>query len=103
MFPPRPDFSLHQHVAKSVPQGDMLPVRVWFSRLVQDRARRGSYATLVEETKRNGGAEFTFTTFSLEWLAEWLLSFGRDAEALEPPKLRELVRQAAEAVARRHG
>ncbi len=102
IFPPRPDFSLRQHLEKNVPHGDMLPVRVWFSRLVQDRARRLSYATLVEEGRRDGGAEFTFTTFSLEWLAEWLLSFGRDAEAIEPPRLRELVRQAAEAIGSRY-
>ena len=102
VFPARPDFSLREHLEKNVPSTDMLQVRVWFARRVQERARRGSLATLVEEQARDGGAEFSFTTSSLEWLAEWLLSFGTDAEALEPPKLRELVRRKAEDIARRY-
>ena len=34
-----------------------LPVRVWFHRSVQERAQRESYATLIEEKARDGGAE----------------------------------------------
>ncbi len=102
VFPARPDFSLRKHLEHNVPSGDMLPVRVWFARRAQDRARRGSMVTMTEELKRNGGGEFSFTTFSLEWLAGWLLSFGSDAEALDPPRLRELVVKAADEVARRH-
>ena len=68
----------------------------------QERARRESYGTLVAERERDGGAEFAFTTFSLGWLARWLLSFGDDAEALAPAKLRDLVRAQAEKSAARH-
>jgi len=102
MFPPRPEFSLRRHLEQNVDTAGMLPVRVWFARRVQDRARRGSLATLVEEHKRDGGAEFSFTTSSLEWLAEWLLSFGTQAEALEPAKLRELVRRKAAEIIKIH-
>jgi predicted DNA-binding transcriptional regulator YafY len=41
-----------------------------------------------------------FLTFSLEWLARWLLSFGAEAEALAPDGLRALVKAEAERVAR---
>ena len=68
----------------------------------QERAQRESYATLIEEKRRDGGAEFTVYTFSLEWSAQWLLSFGDKAEAMAPPELRELVRNAAEKVAAKH-
>ena len=102
VFPAHADFSLRKYLEQTVPQGEMLPVRVWFARRAQERARRGSLATLVEERVRDGGAEYSFTTSSLEWLADWLLSFGKDAEAVDPPRLRELVRQAADGIARRH-
>jgi predicted DNA-binding transcriptional regulator YafY len=102
-FPARTDFSLSQHLDACDARSAMQPVRVWFADAAQERARRESYATLVEERRCEGGAEFSFTTWSLEWLARWLLSFGGDAEALAPPELRQRVREAVAAVAARHG
>ena len=101
-FPAHEEFSLTKHLAEQVARDDVLPVRVWLARGAQERARRESTATLVAERERDGGAEFSLTTFSLAWLARWLLSFGADAEALAPAKLRQLVRTEAERVARRH-
>ncbi len=49
-----------------------------------------------------GGYEVDFMTFSLEWLARWLLSFGRATEVLAPAKLRSLMRTEAAAVVARH-
>lgn len=102
LFPVRAEFSLAKHLAEQVSRDEVLPVRVWFARAVQERARRESYATLVEDARRDGGAEFSFTTYSLEWLARWILSFGSDAEAVAPAKLRALVGAEAEKVARRY-
>jgi predicted DNA-binding transcriptional regulator YafY len=101
-FAPRADFSLSQHLAASASRSAMRPVRVWFAEAAQERARRESYATLVEEKRDAEGAEFTFTTWSLDWLARWLLSFGGDAEALEPPELRELIGAGLERLTRRY-
>jgi predicted DNA-binding transcriptional regulator YafY len=78
-------------------------VRVWFHAHAQERAQRESYATLIEEHRRDGGAEFTLYSYSLEWTAQWLLSFGERAEAVAPAKLRRLVRTAAEKIAAKHG
>lgn len=97
-FPARPEFSLSRHVKDYEERTAMLPVRVWFADCVHERARRESYATLVPELERDGGTEFSFTTSSLDWLAQWLLSFGAQAEAIEPAALRERVRTEAEAV-----
>jgi predicted DNA-binding transcriptional regulator YafY len=36
-------------------------------------------------------------------MARWLLSFGPDAEAIAPGKLRKLVRQEARAVLEKYG
>jgi predicted DNA-binding transcriptional regulator YafY len=101
-FPARPEFSLSQHVKAYEERMAMLPVRVWFAACVHERARRESYATLVPELERDGGTEFSFTTSSFDWLAQWLLSFGTQAEAIEPAALRERVRVEAEAVLSRH-
>jgi len=102
LFPAHEDFSLTKHLEEQVSRDDVLPVRVWFAKGVQDRARRETYATLVAERERDGGAEFAFTTYAFEWLARWLLSFGADAEALEPAKLRRLVREEAKRVINRY-
>lgn len=101
-FPARPEFSLAEHLDQQMSKHETLPARVWFSNRVQTRARSESYATLVEERQRDGGTEFTLYTYCHEWLARWLLSFGPDAEAIEPPELRDLVRSQAEAIATRY-
>lgn len=97
-FPARDDFSLAKHMENYGSERQSEPVRVWFHRHVQERAQRESYATLIEEKRRDGGAEFTLYSFSLEWTAQWLLSFGDRAEAVAPAKLRRCVRVAAEKI-----
>lgn len=102
-FDARPDFSLAKHLERQEACEQTAAARVWFAQSAQERARGESYATLVEECVRDGGAEFSLYTYSLEWLARWILSFNGHAEAVEPARLRELVRTAAESIAERHG
>jgi len=101
-FGSREGFSLGRHIETYARRGDSFPSRIWFAREAQERARAESYATLVEERERGGGTEFSLLTWSYDWLASWLLSFGDKAEALEPPELRDSVRIQAETVAGRH-
>jgi len=101
-FPARADFSLKRHLDAQTRRNDTEPARIWLSERAIQRARSESWATLIEEQKRDGGAEFTLFTFSLAWLARWLLAFGADAEALEPPQLRELVCEQAEQILARY-
>lgn len=101
-FEARPDFNLAEHMRSRDENLETIPARVWFARNVQEKARRESYATLIEELQRDGGAEFSMFTVSLEWMARWLLSFGTCAEAIEPPRLRELVRLEAEKIVAQH-
>jgi predicted DNA-binding transcriptional regulator YafY len=102
-FPARDDFSLAEHMERSGVEGESRPVRIWFHDYARERAQRESYATLIEEKRRDSGAEYTLYSTSLEWTAQWLLSFGERAEAVAPPKLRQLVRAAAEKIAAKHG
>ena len=101
-FGTRSDFSLSRHMEDYAKQGDTFPAKVWFARDVHERARAESYATLVADGERDGGTVFSMLTWSYDWLARWLLSFGDKAEALEPAELRERVRNCAEAAMRRH-
>lgn len=101
-FTPPEDFSLAEHMERSGADGESEPVKIWFHQYAQERAQRESYATLIEEKRRDGGAEFTLYSYSLEWTAQWILSFGDRAEAVAPTKLRQLVRAAAEKIAVKH-
>ncbi len=101
-FGTREDFSLSRHIEDYARQGESFPAKIWLAREVQERGRAESYATLVPEKERDGGTEFSLLTWSYEWLARWILSFGAQAEALEPAALRASVFAHAEAVAARH-
>lgn len=101
-FPARPDFSLARHLEETVSREQSIAVRVWFSDRVLHRARREAFAGWLSESPAEGGAIASLTTFSLSWMAGWLLSFGLDAEALDPSELRSLVAESARAVAERH-
>lgn len=102
-FKARPEFSLVEHIAETAAKGPTIPVRVWFAQPALERARRESFVTLVEEKGTSDGAEISMTTYSLTWLASWLLSFGSEAEALEPEELRHEVRLLAESALQRYG
>ncbi|MGC4074721.1 MAG: YafY family protein [Nibricoccus sp.] len=101
-FPVRDDFSLTKHLEEGMKKMETIPARIWFSTSAQEKARRESYGTLVQEEVRDGGAEFSLFTSSLDWLAGWILSFGGGAEALEPAELREKVKTRIAALAGRH-
>lgn len=101
-FAARPDFSLRAHLEQSRSSDDNLITRVWFSERAIDRVRRESYTGIIKEEPARGGFDVHLRTFSLEWFARWLLSFGGDAEALAPEKLRTLVRSQALLVAKRY-
>lgn len=101
-FAPRPEFSLKKYLEEHSGVRDTMPARLWFSERAMDRARRESSLAFESEKPARGGIEVAMKTFSYEWLARWLLSFGEEAEALAPAKLRTLVRAEAEAIAQRH-
>jgi predicted DNA-binding transcriptional regulator YafY len=101
-FASRPDFSLARHLEQQMKRSDTVAARVWFAASAQERARNESYATLVEEKQRDDGAEFSLYTYSLEWLASWILSFGGRAEAIAPPELRARVATELGEIERRY-
>jgi predicted DNA-binding transcriptional regulator YafY len=101
-FAVRPNFSLRDHLRDLRSTGERIVVRVWFSPDGIERARRESYAEIQAEQAARGGFEVKMETFSLDWLARWLLSFGTEAEVLAPAKLRAQMVAAAAAVTRQY-
>lgn len=99
---PREGFSLSRHIEAYAMKGDTYPATVWFSKSAQDRAARESYATLAAQRDRDGGTEFAMLTWSYDWLARWIMSFGGEAMAVEPAVLREKVATLARAVSDAH-
>lgn len=102
VFTARTEFSLTGHLQMTSSQEPMNAVRVRFSHAVIDRARRESMVSFLEEKSVPAGVEVAMATYSLEWFAAWIVSFGGNAEALEPESLRERVRAVAERALERH-
>ncbi|HEU5078044.1 MAG TPA: YafY family protein [Opitutaceae bacterium] len=101
-FQARPDFDLASHVqAFSAPE-QMVPVKVRFSEKVVERARREGSVSMTAEVRTPLGIEIAMSAYSIDWMASWLISFGGEAEALEPEGLRQAVRDLAERVFQKH-
>ena len=59
-------------------------------------ARTGIPAKIEEERERDGRTEVTFYFENLSYLANWLLRYGTQVEAVEPAALRETMKAKAE-------
>lgn len=101
VFGPRPEFSLASHFALPGPCDEQVTVRLYFEEAALERVRRESWTAPVEEKPRDGGMKIVMKTYSLEWMAAWLLSFGPDVEVIEPDLLRERIRILAEGALQR--
>jgi predicted DNA-binding transcriptional regulator YafY len=100
LFTGHEDFSLKRYLEAPRYEGKFEMTRVRFQQSAMARVRREHSWGLVEEKPLAEGAEVEVTLLesSLEWMAEWVLSFGATAEALAPARLRQLVAAEAEKV-----
>jgi len=96
------DFSLQRYMADSwrVAHGKLREVKIKFSgngaRLVREASWHSSQR-LIKTDKDS--VIVSYKVSGLHELCAWLLCFGGEAEVLEPPELRRLVRETAQAVA----
>ncbi|WP_035601483.1 YafY family protein [Haloferula sp. BvORR071] len=96
-------FSVKVFLQEKIDSDELSPARIRVSREVFDRFRSEMPCTAMEEQRRaDGSVEVEILTCSQPWLASWLLSFGTEVKALDPPELREALREAAMAVAARY-
>ena len=57
---------------------------------------------LLEEKMPDGRVKTEILAYSIKWLTDWLLGYGTGVEAMEPPELRDSMREASRAVAERY-
>jgi predicted DNA-binding transcriptional regulator YafY len=98
-FAARPDFSLREYLNRAMKPEETLVARIWFASDAMERVRREGFAPIIAERAVENGVEIELRTYSFEWLSRWLLSFGGEARALAPQKLRLAVKNVAEAAA----
>lgn len=102
-FPPRADFSLREYMRGWGAPSDTLVVRVHFTAQAAERARRSWFGGPREEEVVADGVVMSFAVSALDWIGGWLLSFGTEAEVIEPAELRASLAERAAVLARHHG
>jgi predicted DNA-binding transcriptional regulator YafY len=102
IFSGHEDFSLKRYLESKRYEGQFEMARIRFDAKVMDRVRRERSWGVVEVRSEPEGTEVTLLDSSLEWLAEWVLSFGSMAQALAPEGLQKLVATEAEKVAAKY-
>jgi len=96
------DFSLKRYLEAAAQEGKFEAAQVRFKPQAMDRVRREWFCRLVEEKAETEGVVVTLLAYSLEWLADWVFSFGSMAEVLAPQRLKELVAAEADKVAAKY-
>jgi predicted DNA-binding transcriptional regulator YafY len=99
IFAAHAQFSLERYLENAAQRGKFEAARVKFTFSEMERVRREWHCRLVEESSKADGVIVTLLAYSLEWLTEWLLSFGSKAEVLAPERLKELVADEARKMA----
>ncbi|GAA5131824.1 YafY family transcriptional regulator [Luteolibacter yonseiensis] len=96
-------FLLKEFLRKSIENHELTPATVIVERGALERFHGEIPCTRIsEEIQQDGRVRLELLTYSCEWLGGWLLGFGTRVEAVEPPELRDGIRDAALAVAARH-
>jgi predicted DNA-binding transcriptional regulator YafY len=102
VFPVHADFSLERYLKASAEEGKFEKAQVKFKPKAVERVRREWFSRLVDERVEEDGVVATLLAYSLEWLADWVFSFGSEAEVLAPERLRQLVAEEARLVAAKY-
>lgn len=101
-FEPHAGFSLREFLAKSFQPENPQIASIRFSRAAVDRARREWGFAIRAQQEEGDNLVLTFAVAELRWITGWLLSFGREAEVISPPELREMIVAAALDAAAHH-
>jgi predicted DNA-binding transcriptional regulator YafY len=102
-FPERRGFSLREYLADANRSAGLEEVRVRFTREAARHTNARHMFGFVEQIETPDGVEMLFFTSSLQWIAQWILSYGTNAMALYPEELRCLTHSLALAVAGQYG
>jgi predicted DNA-binding transcriptional regulator YafY len=102
-FVPREDFDLQRHLAEIEADSPKIEVLLQVAPPALERVRAESYTGVLVEKAGRHSVEVLLLTYSLDWCARWILSFGGEVQAIAPPALRTQVGALARAAAQQHG
>jgi len=91
-------FSVREYLEQSMRHEPRYQVQVRMRGQALARATQGRSAWLKVEPERNGSALVGFGSDDLGWATGWVLSWGPEAQALEPPELVAAVKKAARGI-----
>lgn len=97
-FQPPDDFNVHEYLARAFSDMPMVRARL---RFVPEAIHLASGLPGYESSQEqpDGGLEVVLTAPNLQWMASFVLSFTAWVTVLDPPELREMVRDWAQATA----
>lgn len=105
-FTIRPEYAARARSRKAfgLIEGDVMAVRVQFSREVADYFKeRQWHPTQKVKTLRNGDAIVSFQAGGLEEIVSWVLSWGKFAKVLEPRELITAIIAQCKSMAKQYG
>jgi predicted DNA-binding transcriptional regulator YafY len=92
-------FSVKDFLKESIECHELTPATVVVEREVLERFRNEMPCTPVSsEVMADGRVRLELLSFSIGWMAEWLLGFGTRVEALQPVELRERMGEVARGI-----
>ena len=92
----RPEgFDLAQHLDERGESPRNISMCIRFSKTAYAWARRGIPAKIEEEIEQDEWMTVRFAFENLEYIANWLMRYGNQAEVVAPPALRRAVRSKA--------
>jgi predicted DNA-binding transcriptional regulator YafY len=97
-----PGFDLAEYLKERGTSPNNQRIRLRFSSQAYSWARRSIPAEIEEEQETAGGVEVTFYFENLDYVARWLMRFGRQVRVLEPPALREHIMAEVRAIAEQY-
>jgi len=96
-------FSVKDFLRENIECHELTPATVLVEREVLERFRNEMPCTPVSSDEQpDGRVKLELLSFSIPWMAEWLLGFGPRVEAVQPPELRDQMGETARAIAARY-
>jgi len=97
-----PGFDLPEYLRERGASPNNRRIRLRFATQIYSWARRSIPAELEEEREVPGGVEVTFYFENLDYVARWLMRFGRQVRVMEPDELKERILSETRAVAEQY-
>ena len=92
-------FDLQEHLRARTEQEATTRIVIQFTEKAYRWARRSVPADIEVEEQVGDDTRVTFYFSNLEYVANWLLRYGKDAEVIEPQALKDELRAEALALA----